>query len=151
MRPWWWRKDCQRGDALVIWCLGLAVLLLPLGGISVDLWHGISDERALQAAASAAAIAGSSGIDQTAYRANGSVVLDPRQATQLAAQTLADQSGTPTLSQAPVIWVAPDRRAVTVQLQEHLALTLLRVLLGNRTINLEATATAAPEPSGAPK
>ena len=31
------RRD-ERGDAMVIWCLGLAILLLPLGGISVDLW-----------------------------------------------------------------------------------------------------------------
>ena len=34
------RRLEERGDAMVFWCLLLALMLLPLGGLSVDLWNG---------------------------------------------------------------------------------------------------------------
>lgn len=143
------RRD-ERGDAVVLWCLGLAVLLLPLGGISVDLWHSVSDERALQAAAAAAAAAGSSGIDVAAYRTDSAVRLDPQLATGLALSTLDDQMDLPPLSGPPSVTVDPAGQTVTVQLHETVQLTLLRILLGDQAIHLTATAVAAPRPSGAP-
>ena len=45
------------GDAIVVWCLLLALMLLPLGGLSIDLWHGIAVQRQLQSAAEDAALA----------------------------------------------------------------------------------------------
>ena len=140
----------ERGDAVMLWCLGVAVLLLPLGGISLDLWHSISDERALQAAAAAAAAAGSSGIDVTAYRQDGAVSLDPALATRLALTNLGAQSNLPRLSEPPTVVVDAAGDAITVQLHETVDLTLLRILLGDRTIHLTATAEAAPRPSGSP-
>lgn len=140
----------QRGDAMVIWCLGLAVLLLPLGGISLDLWHAISAERALQSTASAAADAGASGIDIPTYRATGSVTLAPSVAVNLASTNLAEQSNPPVLSSPPDIIVAANDGQITVVLHENVHLTLLGLLEGNRPIHITATASAAPRPSGTP-
>jgi len=140
----------QRGDAMVIWCLGLAVLLLPLGGISLDLWHAISAERALQSAASAAADAGASGIDIPTYRASGNVILSPTVAVNLASTNLADQSSPPVLSSAADITVAANDGEITVVLHENVHLTLLGLVEGNRPIQIAATASAAPRPSGTP-
>src|SRR5260370_32904515 len=97
------RRRDERGDAMVIWCLGLAILLLPLGGISVDLWHAISEQRALQSAASAAAHAGASGINVATYRNTGQAVLDPAAAVSLAEANLAEQPGPRVLSAPPDI------------------------------------------------
>lgn len=140
----------ERGDAMVIWCLGLAVLLLPLGGISLDLWHAISAERALQSAASAAADAGASGIDIPTYRASGNVILEPTVAVNLAGTNLAEQPNPPVLSAPPDITVAANDGAITVVLHENVHLTLLGLVEGNRPIHITATASAAPRPSGTP-
>lgn len=140
----------ERGDAMVIWCLGLAVLLLPLGGISLDLWHSISQERALQSAAAAAAEAGASGINTSVYRHSGQVVLDPTTAVDLAEANLSEQHALPPLSTPPIITVTSDGSAITVKLQENVRLTLLGVLEGNHPIHIVATESAAPRPSGAP-
>jgi len=139
----------ERGDALVIWCVGLAILLLPLGGVSLDLWHSISVERALQSAASSAAAAGSSGIDQAVYRQSGVVTLQPDLVRSLVAQNLAAQTDLPAGYQVTALEVNGD--AVTVQLKDTLGLTLLKVLIPNRSITLTATARSVAVPSGAPQ
>lgn len=144
------RARDDRGEAMVIWCLGLAILLLPLGGLSVDLWHSISAERALQAAASAAATAGASGLDTAAYRDSSVVKLDPATAENLALASLGSQVGLAPLSGPPAIVVGPSDETITVQLHETVQLTLLRLLLGGRAIHLTATAVASPRASGAP-
>jgi Flp pilus assembly protein TadG len=133
---------------MVIWCLGLAILLLPLGGISIDLWHAVSDERALQTAANDGAQAGSSGINVAAYRATGEVVLDPTLAVNLAEQNLAQQSGLPTLAAPPTITISPDDERITVQLTANVHLTLLGLVVGNHPIHIVATGSTAPRQSG---
>jgi Flp pilus assembly protein TadG len=135
---------------MIVWCLGLAILLLVVGGISLDLWHPLSEERALQSDASAAAAAGASGLDVAAYRANGQVVLDPGLAVSLAEQNLAQQPDPPTLSAPPTITVSPDGEQITVQLRENVHLTLLGIVDGNHPIPIVATGSAAPRASGAP-
>ena len=140
----------ERGEAMVIWCLGIAILLLPLGGISLDLWHAISEERALQTAAADAAEAGASGINVAVYRTNGQVTLDPGLATSLAETNLVAQSDLPPLSQPPQITVTPDGTEITVVLHEDVRLTLLGLLEGNHPIRIAGSADSAPRPSGAP-
>jgi Flp pilus assembly protein TadG len=135
---------------MVIWCLGLAVLLLPLGGLSLDLWHALAQERALQTAAADAADAGASGIDVTTYRATGQVVLDPGQATAMAQANLAQQTNLPPLSAPAQITVAAGGAHITVQLRENVHLTLLGLVEGNRPLHIAATATSSPRPSGVP-
>jgi Flp pilus assembly protein TadG len=140
----------ERGDAMVIWCLGIAILLLPIGGISVDLWHAVSQERALQTAASSAADAGASGIDVPTYRAGGQAILDPSTATSLAETNLVDQTNVPPLTSPPAITVAGDGGHITVTLHEDVHLTLLGIVEGNHPIHITATGSATPRPSGAP-
>ena len=147
-RPTARRRRDERGEAMVIWCLGLAILLLPLGGISIDLWHTVSDERALQTAANDGAQAGSSGINVEAYRATGEVVLDPTLAVNLAEQNLAQQSGLPALAAPPTVTVSPDDQRITVQLTANVHLTLLGLAVGNHPIHIVATGSAAPRQSG---
>jgi hypothetical protein len=144
-----WRGRCDRGDALVVFCVAMVLVILPLGGISLDLWHAISDERALQSAADAAATAGAGAINATAYRVDpNDPVLDPMQATGDALASLQDQPDLPSLSQAPQIDATA--HGITVVLHEHVQLTLLRLALGNRTINLVASSSAVPRASGRP-
>ena len=138
----------QRGEAMVIWCLGLAILLLPLGGISIDLWHSISDERALQTAAADAAQAGASGINTAVYHTTGQVVLDPNQAVTLAEQNLAQQTGLPALAGPPTITISPDGQQITVQIDSNVHLTLLSLVEGNKPVHIVASGSAAPRPSG---
>lgn len=139
----------ERGDAMLIWCVGLAILLLPLGGISLDLWHALSEERQLQTMASSAADAGASGVNTNVYRQTGKVILDPTTATALADANLADQTP-PALSSPPAVIISPDYTEITVELQENVHLTLMGIVLPNRSIHINATGSAAPRASGAP-
>ncbi len=140
----------ERGDAMIIWCIGLAILLLPLGGISLDLWHAVSEERQLQTMASSAADAGASGVNTNVYRQTGQVILDPTTATALADANLADQTNPPVLSSQPAVIISPDDTQITVELQENVHLTLMGIVLPNRSIHIDATGSAAPRASGAP-
>jgi Flp pilus assembly protein TadG len=143
------RRRDERGDAIVVFCVAMILVILPLGGISLDLWHAISDERALQSAADAAAAAGADAVNTTAYRADPSApILDPAQATDNALASLRGQSGLPSLSQTPTIIATP--QGITVVLREHVQLTLLRLVAGNRTIDITATSASAPRASGHP-
>ncbi|HTW08209.1 MAG TPA: pilus assembly protein TadG-related protein [Acidimicrobiales bacterium] len=131
---------------MVVWCLLLAVLLLPLGGLSVDLWHAIAVQRQLQAAAEDAAVAGASGIDVTGYRQNGCVLLDPGAAVELAEDNLAAQTGLGVLS-SQYVDVSLDRLEISVSLREDVHLTLLSLALGDKPLEVAATATSGPEGS----
>lgn len=82
---------CELGDAALIACAGLAALFLLLGFAVIDYWGTLSADRDLQAIAQAAADAGASGLDITAYRDSGVVQLDPQTATSLAMANLRAQ------------------------------------------------------------
>jgi Flp pilus assembly protein TadG len=144
------RRLNQRGDAIAVWCLGLALLLLPLGGVSLDVWHAISAQRHLQALAEDAAAAGASGLDTTKFRTTGKAVLDPSLATELAETNLATQSDLPTLN-GEQITVSPDDSTITVSLHQQVRLTLLSLSLGNQSIGIAGSASSAPRASGDPQ
>jgi Flp pilus assembly protein TadG len=131
---------------MVIWCMFLALVLLPLGGLSVDLWHGIQAQRQLEAAAEDAAIAGASGIDVGEYRARGCIVLDAALATRLAEANLAAEEGLGALSGTSVE-VGPGGEAITVTLQKKVELTLLSLVEGLRPLVVTATASSGPKGS----
>jgi Flp pilus assembly protein TadG len=136
----------ERGEAMVVWCLLFAVLMLPLGGLSVDLWHGIAVQRQLQAAADDAATAGASGIDVQTYRQDGCLVLDVPQAVSLAEANLADQAGLGPLS-ATDVTVAPNGSEISVVLSKDVRLTLLTLVEGHRPLVVTAGATSEPRGS----
>jgi Flp pilus assembly protein TadG len=131
----------ERGDAMIVWCLLLAVMLLPLGGLSIDLWHGIAAQRQLQAAAEDAAAAGASGIDTLTYRSTGCILLDPATAEALARANLAAQAGLSPLAAANID-VIPGGNEITVVLTEDVHLTLLSWVEGGRPLVVTATASS---------
>lgn len=136
----------ERGDALVVFCVAMIIVILPLGGISLDLWHAISEERTLQSAADAAAAAGAGAINLTAYRVDQAYpVLDTAQATSAAYASL-QRADLPALAQPPEIDATP--QGITVILKENVSVTLLTLAVGNRTINIVATSSSGPRASG---
>jgi Flp pilus assembly protein TadG len=137
-----WRSE--RGDAMVIWVLGLAIAMMSIGGISLDTWHAFSAQRSLAAAADAAAAAGSSGIDTTTYANTGNLVLDPNLATQLALDNLSTQTDLPGPPN-PIINVTGNQITVTLHGATHLI--LLKIFNGDQPITMSVTATASPHPA----
>jgi len=140
------RHGDERGDAMVAWCMLLAVMLLPLGGLSIDLWHGIAVQRQLQAAADDAAIAGSSGINVPQYRKSGCIVLAPSVAVPLAQANLASQTGLGPLSRF-IVQVSENGEEISVTLSENVRLTLLSLVEGNKPLVVTATASSGPRGS----
>lgn len=132
-----------RDDAgtVTIWLLGLCVVLLAVGGLSLDLWRAFSERRALAGAADAAAVAGASGLDVDAFRATGEVTLDPAAARALAAANLADQVDLDALTGADI---TATPAIVIVTITGSVDLTLTRVLLDAVPLTIRVTATAEP-------
>lgn len=134
---------------VVLWLLGVSAMLLMLGGLSIDLWHVFSERRALVGIADAAAFAGASGIDVTAYRADGSVVLDPALAEELALVAVRRQADAASLAGVPSVVVEPAR--VTVTVGGEVELGLLRLLApGTDRVELRVVSHAGPRLDGAP-
>ncbi len=130
----------ERGS-VTLWILGLALLVLPLGGLGVDLGRAASVRRALAATADAAALAGAGALDEAAYRASGAVVLDPVAAAARARASVAAQADRPGLQ---AVAVDADATRVTVTVSGVADLTLLRLVRGGRPFAVRVTATARP-------
>lgn len=127
----------------VVWMLGLLVLVLGLGGISLDLWRVFTERRGLAGIVDAAAVAGSSGIDETSLRGD-TVALDPVRAEQLAWNNLNTQTDTGALTAAAVTATPTE---ITVAADGAVHLTLLRILAPDRSpVPIHVTATAEPRP-----
>jgi len=135
----------ESGEAMVVWCLLLALTLLPLAGLSIDLWHGIAVQRQLQAAAEDAALAGASGVDVATYRSTGCILLDPSSSVALAQENLAQQDLGPSLSAR--FSLSTDGDQLFVQLREPVQLSLLSLVLGSRPLIVSAVAQSGPRGS----
>lgn len=147
VRAWARDRHADEGGMVVLWLLGVATMLLMLGGLSIDLWHVFSERRALVGIADAAAYAGASGIDVGAYRADGSVVLAPAVAEELAVAAFARQDDRGSVVGAPAVVVTPDR--VTVEVEGRVELALLRLLApGTDGLELRVAASAEPRLGG---
>lgn len=129
---------------MALWLLGLCVVLLFVGGLSLDLWRAFTERRALAVAVDAAAVAGASGIDVDVFRATGAVVLDPAEAEALAAANLAAQSG---LGALTGVTVSALPAAITVEATGAVELTLTRMLLDAEPLPIRVAATAEPHRS----
>jgi Flp pilus assembly protein TadG len=134
----------ERGT-VTLWLLGLCMLLLALGGISVDLWRGFSARRSLANAADAAALAGASAIDEEAYRQHGVVQLTPPLAESRARAHVARQLDRGSLR---AVDVHADHASVTVVVRGEIGFTLLRVLDPDGDLPVRVTATATPRRAG---
>lgn len=132
--------SAERGT-ITLWILGLCVLLLPLGGLGLDLGRAFSARRSLGATADAAALAGAGALDIAAYRADGSVRLDPTRAEARARRSVADQLDADAVR---AVRVHVEADTITVEVEGDVDLTLLRLLRGAEPFTVTASATARP-------
>ena len=129
--------------SVTLWLLGVSIMLIALGGISVDLWRSFSARRALAAGADAAALAGASAIDEDRYRGSGIVVLLPSVAERRARDSLATQRDQAARRDADV---TATEQSVTVVVHGRVGFTLLGIL-SQGSFELEVAATAVPRRS----
>jgi Flp pilus assembly protein TadG len=129
---------------LTIWMLGLCLMLLLLGGISLDLWRAFSERRALAAAADAAAIAGASALDEPAYRDAGTVRLVPADAERRALGSLVGQADRRALRGSQV---RADEQVVVVEVIGSVDFSLLQLLTPGDAFEITVRAVARPQAS----
>ena len=136
------RKDgCSQRGTITLWLLGLCVMLLPLGGLGLDLGRAFSVRRSLGATADAAALAGAGALDVGAYRADGTVRLDPARAETRARRSVESQVDDDGLR---AVRVRVGAQSVTVEIEGRVDLTLLRLVRGAEPFTVTASATARP-------
>lgn len=135
------KRQTERGS-ITLFGLGLTMMLLFVGGFSLDLWRAHSERRALAEMADAAAAAGANAIDTAAYRIDGSLVLDPALAESYAWASLASQADQRALVGIPQVGATP--AVVVVQIKGEVEMTLLRVLSGGEPFEITVTAEATP-------
>jgi len=131
-----------RGDrgSITIWMLGLSVLLLVFGGLSLDYWRALATQRELAAVADSAALAAASGVDEQRYRETGELTLDSRRAEGLAIVSVSSQG-----AEVTAIVVDAASGSVTVTVTAEVELGLLGVFIDDDTpFTVRATATALP-------
>ncbi len=132
----------ERGS-ITLWMLGLGLMVLALGGISLDAWRAFSVRRSLAATADAAALAGASAIDEEQYRATGALVLVPDEAERRAHRSIESQSDRASLQGADVVATSED---VVVVVRGRVEFTLLQLIEPGH-FAVRVTATASPRRS----
>lgn len=125
---------------MTIWMLGLSMLLLVFGGLTLDYWRALALQRELAAVADSAALAAASGIDEEFYRVTGEVVLAPERARGLA-QSAVEWQGVDLVG----LTVDVEPASVSVTVSGEVELGLLGVFVGqSEPLTVRGTATAVP-------
>ena len=130
----------ERGS-VTLWMVGMMLVVLVVGGISIDLWRALSAHREVAAVVDSAAVAAGSGIDEVIWRNEGRLVLDPARVEARVVLSVGSQEGTAPVAIAVV--TAPDGSEATVTGSTAVGLTLLGLVVGE-SIDISATATAQP-------
>ena len=118
------------GFSAPIILLAMSILVIGIGGISVDLWRVLSDYREVAGLVDGAAAAGATAIDETAlYEDPDDIRLDPSLALDRTCDYLATRAGVPRgACPGPTVEVLVTQQTVGVSLQRDVDLTLLRLL-----------------------
>jgi len=131
----------DRGS-VTFWMLGLSLLLLLFGGLSIDFWRALALQRELAAVADSLAVAAASGIDEEHYRLTGEVLIDPNRAAALGIEYVAAQDVE--LLESAVV-AAADGSSVSVQVVGELTLGLMGVFVDqSEPLTVVATSSAVP-------
>ncbi|KAB8166436.1 hypothetical protein FH609_002515 [Streptomyces sp. 3MP-14] len=135
-RPW---RRAARGDAgrITAFVLPLMVALMSFGGLALDGGLALAAKNRCLGEAQEAARAGAQALDLAAYRADGTIRLDPAQARQLAQDYLTDIGTDGTVN------ATEDTVTVTVTTAQD---TQLLHLLGIDELTVTAVGTAQPQP-----
>jgi Flp pilus assembly protein TadG len=128
-----------------IWTLGLCVMLLAIGGISLDLWRGFAERRELAAITDSAAVAAASQVDLAAFKEDGTSKLDESAARQAAAAYLNEQAAIANITfiTPPVITVTDDE--VNIEASTRIELTLMKLFRPGGTLDVTTHSAASPE------
>ena len=136
------RIAAARDDgAVTLWAFLLMLVLLGFIGLAVDFWHLWEARRDLHAVADSSATAGAGAVDETRFRLQDVVALDPDEAGSYANEAIDAQTDLPALSQRLVL---PNTERVYVRLESDVDLTLMRIFAGSQTVTITAEATAFP-------
>ena len=127
--------------SVTLWMMGLGLLLLTLGGLSVDLWRLIAERRELAVMAEAAAVAAVNAVHEEVFRQTGEIVLQPAEAVELAERSLLAQPGSSDQTLDPDWFVLEDEVTVVVTLRRTVEFTLLRIA-GAEPVAIGASARA---------
>jgi Tfp pilus assembly protein PilX len=128
----------DRGS-ITLWVLGLVLLVLGLGAVTVDLWRVLGERSALVALADSAAIAAASALDEQALRSGEGIVVDVAVARARAAAVLA-------VDPPDAVRIDVDGDEVTVVVEREVPLTMLGLVVpDDRPVVVGATAVAVPE------
>jgi hypothetical protein len=139
----------EAGFATPLLALVVALLVLGLGGVSIDLWRVLSAHQRLVAVTDSAAAAGAGGVDvEDLYlRGDAEVVLDESAATQLACDYLRRHLTVASCPGADVV-ITVEAGGITVETRDEVSLSLLRLLLpiggADGRVQVAASATAVP-------
>lgn len=131
---------------MTIFGIGLVLMILTIGGVSLDLWRAVAAYRALAEVADAAAAAGSNGIDVERYRRTGDVVLAPELARSLGGQSVAAQDRPGSFVDASMPRVEPDR--LTVLVRGRVDFSLLSLIAPGDGLDITVESHASPRRSG---
>ncbi len=126
--------------------IGLVVVLVFVGGVSLDLWRVLGTQRALSEMADGAAAAGGNGIDTSAIWSGGDPVLDPELAEALAYENLAAQTDREGFVGARID--ASSGEQIVVVVNGEVDLVLLDMFGRVPPIEIQVTATARPARGG---
>ena len=124
------RRD-ERGFSAPIMILLMAMMVLFIGGISIDLWRVIADHREVSGLTDGAAIAGATAVDIAAFEADpmADPILDPALAIQRVCRYMDDHAEvTDCPSTTLTVEFAADLTAIEVTFQREVELTLLRIV-----------------------
>ena len=133
----------ERGS-ITLWTLGLTVMVLFLGGISLDLWRAFEVREDLAAMADSAANAGASQVDAATYRDTGTLILDAAAAAGAASTNLDAQQDSAKITNRTLTASGP---VLTVTLEGEVSFTLLQIFIGGGSVDIRATGSAEAVPS----
>lgn len=134
----------ERGS-ITLWMVGLVMVVFAVGGIALDLWRGLSAHRFVASTVDAAAVAAGSAIDESRWRLDGSLALDPVRVQESVAVAVGAQTSGLALDYSVV--TSPDGSEATIEAGTIVNLTLLAVLVDG---DLEVSARATAEPTLSP-
>lgn len=136
------RAAAARDDgAVTLWAFLLMLVLLGFMGLAVDFWHLWEARRDLHGVADSAATAGAGAVNETQFRLQDIVGLDPVEARAYANESIDAQTDLPPLSQRLVL---ANAARVYVRLETDVDLTLMRIFAGSSTVTITAEASAFP-------
>ena len=120
----------QGGFSAPVLVLMVAMMLLIIGGLSVDLWRVLAEHRDVAGLVDGAATAGVTGVDTEAIRDDPSapIRLDPAEARVRACNYLEVHGDLVADCASPGIGVTIVDASITVRLERDVDLTLLRLV-----------------------